>query len=175
LSEFLPGYPVLSNLLQTVARKGGSTLSEASPRTGRDPVLPTLDTDMKAGGGGAGGLGLADIRVLVAEDEAVIALDLEGTLHALGCSVRNAVASGAELLELVRRERPDVVLLDLGLLDGFAGPLAEALRAEGVPFVLSTGYPTELLDDPALRDAPVLRKPYERSELAQTLARLIGR
>ena len=114
---------------------------------------------MKASGGGAGGSDLAGIRVLVAEDEAVIAFDLEKTLRTLGCSVRGTVASGAGLLELVRQERADVVLLDLGLLDGFAGPLAAALRAEGVPFVLSTGYPTEF-DDPALRDAPVLRKPY---------------
>src|SRR5689334_9844671 len=117
---------------------------------------------MKASSGGAGGSDLAGIRVLVAEDEAIIACDLEGELRSLGCSVRNAVASGAELLELVRRERPDVVLLDLGLADGFAGPLAEALRAEGVPFVLSTGYLPELLADPALREAPVLRKPYGR-------------
>ena len=130
---------------------------------------------MKAGAGGAGGPALAGIKVLVAEDEAVIALDLEETLHALGCAVRTAVSSGAEVLDLVRRERPDVVLLDLGLADGFARPLAAALRAAGVPFVLSTGYPTELLDDPARRDAPVLSKPYERSELVQTLARLIGR
>ena len=130
---------------------------------------------MKADASGAGGPALAGIGVLVAEDEAVIALDLEETLHALGCAVRTAVSSGAEVLDLVRRERPDVVLLDLGLADGFARPLAAALRAEGVPFVLSTGYSTELLDDPALRDAPVLRKPYERSELVQTLARLVGR
>ena len=100
----------------------------------RGPVTirpsPTLDTDMKAGAGGAGGPALAGIRVVVAEDEAVIALDLEETLHALGCAVRTAVSSGAEALDLVRRERPDVVLLDLGLADGFAGPLAAALRAE---------------------------------------------
>ena len=59
--------------------------------------------------------------------------------------MRGTVASSAGLLELVRQERPDVVLLDLGLADGFAGPLAASPRAEGVPFVLSTGYPPELL------------------------------
>jgi CheY-like chemotaxis protein len=130
---------------------------------------------MKAGANGAAGPALAGIRVLVAEDEAVIALDLEETLRALGCVVCTATASGAEVLDLVRRERPDVVLLDLGLADGFAGPLAAALRAEGVPFVLSTGYPPERFDDPALRDAPVLKKPYEREELTRALARIVGR
>ena len=65
----------------------------------------------------------------MAEDEAIVAFDLEETLRSLGCSVRDAVASGSGLLELVRRERPDVVLLDLGLADGFAGPIAASLRA----------------------------------------------
>jgi CheY-like chemotaxis protein len=130
---------------------------------------------MKAGAGGAGGAELAGVKVLVAEDEAVIALDLEETLRALGCAVCTATASGAALLELVHRERPDVVPLDLGLADGFAGPLAEALRVEGMPFVLSTGYPPELLDDPVLREVPVLRKPYGRAELTRALAQVVGR
>ena len=98
---------------------------------------------MKAGASGAGGPALAGIRVLVAEDEAVIALDLGETLRTLGCVVCTATVSGAEVLALVRRECPDVVLLDLSLADGFARPLAEALRAKGVPFVLATGYAPE--------------------------------
>ena len=130
---------------------------------------------MKADASGAGGPALAGIRVLVAEDEAVIALDLEESLRSLGCVVYTTVSSGAELLDLVRRERPDVVLLDLGLADGFALPLAEALRAEGVPFVLSTGYPPEVIEDPALRDAPVLKKPYGRAELVRALAQAVAR
>jgi len=145
----------------------------------RGPVTirpsPTLDTDMKAGASGAGGPELAGIKVLVAEDEAIIALDLEETLRALGCDVCTATPSGAEALDLVHQESPDVVLLDLGLADGFAGPLAAALRAEGVPFVLATGYPPEMLDDPVLRDAPVLKKPYGREELTHALARVVGR
>ena len=72
-----------------------------------------LDEDMRTGGGGAGGPDLAGVRVLVAEDEAIVAFDLEETPRSLGCSVRDAVSSGSGLLELVRRERPDVVLLDL--------------------------------------------------------------
>ena len=130
---------------------------------------------MQAGASGAGGSGLAGVKVLVAEDEAVIALDLGETLRTLGCVVCTATASGAEVLALVRRERPDVVLLDLGLADGFAGPLVGTLRTEGVPVVLSTGYAPELLDDPVLRDAPVLKKPYGRVELERTLARALGR
>src|SRR4051794_7845853 len=130
---------------------------------------------MKAGASGAGGPALAGVRVIVAEDEAVIALDLEESLRSLGCVVCTAVSSGAEVLDLVRREHPDVVLLDLGLADGFAGPLAAALRAEGVPFVLTTGYPLRLFDEPALRGAPVVVKPYDARELALTLARVTGR
>jgi CheY-like chemotaxis protein len=134
-----------------------------------------LDEDMRTGGGGAGDPDLTGVRVLVAEDEAIVAFDLEETLRSLGCSVRAAVSSGSSLLELVRRERPDVVLLDLGLADGFAVPIAASLRAEGVPFVLTTGYPLGLFDEPALRGAPVVVKPYDAQELARTLARVTGR
>jgi CheY-like chemotaxis protein len=147
---------------------------EASREPGAIRPSP-LDTDMKASSGGAGGPDLAGVKVLVAEDEAIVAFDLEDTLRALGCSVRSVVATGAGLLDLVRRERPDVVLLDLGLADGFAGPLAAALRAEGVPFLLTTGYPPELFKDPTLREAPVLRKPYDGTELARVLAAVVGR
>ena len=62
-----------------------------------------LDEDMRTGG--AGGPDLTGVRVLVAEDEAIVAFDLEETLRSLGCSVRDAVSSSFSLLELVRQER----------------------------------------------------------------------
>ena len=43
-----------------------------------------------------------------------------------------------------------------------------------MPFVLTTGYPLRLLDEPALRGAPVVVKPYDARELALTLARITG-
>ena len=83
--------------------------------------------------------GLAGARVLVVEGEFVIAVDHQVLLWRFGCEVLGPMASAAEVLVLLRHERPDAALLDVGLADGQAVPVAEALRAAGVPFVLVTG------------------------------------
>jgi CheY-like chemotaxis protein len=116
---------------------------------------------------------LAGATVLVVEDEALVALDLALGLRDLGCIVLGPAADGAQALALLR-QRPDAVLLDLGLRDGFALALVEALAAAGTPYVLTTGYDCEQLE-PALRHAPRLDKPYGREELRRALLRVLGR
>lgn len=99
------------------------------------------------------------------EDEAIQALDLACSLERFGCTVLGPVSTAAEAVELLGRERPDLVLLDFVLQDGTALPLVERLVASGVPFVLSTGQSAALLDHPLLHGAPCLRKPYLSAEL----------
>jgi CheY-like chemotaxis protein len=112
-------------------------------------------------------------RVLVAEDEAIVALDLETMLRGFGYQVLGPVSSTVEALELIGPERPDAVLLDLSLLDGLSVPVAEVLTAMGVPFILMTGY-DYLPDHPALKVAPRLSKPFEAEVLRTELSRLLG-
>jgi two-component system, response regulator PdtaR len=116
---------------------------------------------------------LRDARALVAEDEALIALDLEAALRGLGCEVLGPTPTVAATLALLAERRPDVALLDPGLRDGWAAPVARALAAAGVPFAVVTGHhPARLAADPALRDAPRLAKPYRREDLRAAVARL---
>ena len=124
--------------------------------------------------GRADGSRPAGARVLVAEAEAVIALDLEATLRRFGCAVLGPVASVADALALLGRERPDAALLELDLRDGHAAPLAEALARLGVPFALVTAHDRGGRDGPALDGAARVAKPYGRGELRLTLARLLG-
>ena len=63
---------------------------------------------------------------------------------------------GEKALSLLDGEQPDFALLDVDLKGEHAGPVAAALQARGVPFVLITGYNVRQLNDPALRDAPRL-------------------
>src|SRR3954447_8284015 len=86
----------------------------------------------------------------VAEDEALIAFDLETTLRELGCVVLGPAATAADTLGVLARKRPDTALLDVELLDGPATAVAEACAAWGVPFALVTGYDTETITEPAL-------------------------
>src|SRR3954454_765531 len=83
-------------------------------------------------------------RVLVVEDEYIVALDLEDTLRALGCEVLGPAASVARALALLARERPDAVTLDLNLLDELAVPVAELLASMGVPFLVVGAYSSAL-------------------------------
>jgi CheY-like chemotaxis protein len=117
-------------------------------------------------------LSLEGCKVLVVEDEAVQALDLQCSLQALGCEVLGPASSAAGAIELLGRERPNLVLLDIVLEDGSALLVVGQLVALEVPFALSTGQDRVLLDHPLLRGAPCLRKPYRSTELQQCVREL---
>jgi two-component system, response regulator PdtaR len=117
---------------------------------------------------------LTGATVLIVEDEALVALDLALVLRDLGCVVLGPAADSAQALALLRQQRPDAVLLDLGLRDGFALALVEALAAADVRYVLTTGYDCEQLE-PALRHAPRLGKPFGQEELRQALLQVLDR
>jgi two-component sensor histidine kinase/CheY-like chemotaxis protein len=115
-------------------------------------------------------------RVLVAEDEALLALELETGLRELGCEVVGPARSLAEAQRLAETEpRLAAAVLDVNLGGGeLVFPVADALAARGIPYLLATGYgsagPLEGRDAGAVA---VLRKPYHRQALAVALARVL--
>lgn len=111
--------------------------------------------------------------VLVVEDEFLVALDLERQLLELGCEVVGPVASMREARALVAAEPPDLVVLDVALLDGRSGPLAAELRRAGIPFLLITGYSDGHLEEEVLLAAPRLDKPCDAGALDAVLDRLL--
>ena len=123
-------------------------------------------------GGPPGGAGLRGLKVLLVEDEALIAFDLEGMLRELGCAVVFVAPSGKEALAVLRAERPDMALLDLRLPDGRVTPVAQALATAGVPFAVVSGYGPGWAEEPVLRAAPCLAKPYGRAAVREALTRL---
>jgi two-component system, response regulator PdtaR len=116
---------------------------------------------------------LAGARVLVVEDEFVIALEVEFLLRDFGCEVLGPVPSVARALELLGRERPDAAPLDLDLLGGTAVPVAELLASMRVPFALVTAYDPTPIEAPALRGMPHLGKPVGHDTLRRMLAALL--
>jgi CheY-like chemotaxis protein len=121
------------------------------------------------------GAGFQGLKVLLVEDEATIACDLETTLRELGCAIVFWAFSVDQALAALRTDRPDVALLDLRLADRRSTPVAEALAAAGVPFAVVTGYDQGRLEEPVLCAAPYLGKPYGRTALRQALAQLAAR
>ena len=118
---------------------------------------------------------LAGRRILVVEDEMMIAMLVEDMLLELGCTVVGPVHALAEALELARTEPGlDAALLDVNLAGQPVFPVADALREKGVPAIFSTGY-----GDAGLRDidrgSPVLQKPFRAGDLARALGEALGR
>ena len=111
-------------------------------------------------------------RVLLVEDEMLVVWLLEDMLADLGCAVVGPAASVNQALAMIDAEAIDVAVLDLNLNGQMSYPIADALATRGVPFVFSTGYDKDTLLD-GYRIFPVLQKPFHRSELSDTLAKLL--
>ena len=117
-------------------------------------------------------------RVLVAEDEQIVAFDLEEKLKAMGYTVVGTAASGEEAVELAERERPDVVLMDIKLQGAMAGTEAAKLiqRKTGVPIIFVTAYAGVFLRDPDQMQPPgiCLSKPFSSDQLKSALAAVVN-
>jgi len=108
-------------------------------------------------------------RILVVEDESLVAMLLEDVLTDLGCTIAGPAANAAEALALVARGGLDYALLNVNLGHGATSfAVADALKAMGVPFAFVTGYGIEGVR-PDLRDAPVISKPVDVAALAKLL------
>jgi two-component system, response regulator PdtaR len=118
---------------------------------------------------------LKGLRVLVVEDELVIAMELESLLKRLGCIVLDSAPSIRRALRLLSGVRPDAAVLDVNLQGERVTPVAEALQKQDVPFVLVTGYGIERLHDEALRSAEHVRKPVDEPRLVKALAKVLAR
>src|SRR5215475_15184184 len=116
---------------------------------------------------------LRGARILIVEDESILAMDLETRLKGQGCDVIGLASREAKALELLERDRPDAVVLDLNLNGKLPTDLVDALVARQVPFVIVTGYSKRQFDSPALQGAPRLDKPIKTEELARALSDLV--
>lgn len=108
-------------------------------------------------------------RILVVEDESLIAMLIEDLLLDLGYEVVGPVARVERALDLIEREAIDGALLDVNLGVERSYPIADALSARNCPFVFTTGYGEAGLA-PAHCGRPVLRKPLTRDGLEEALA-----
>ncbi|MBN9596085.1 MAG: response regulator [Afipia sp.] len=109
--------------------------------------------------------------VLIVEDDTLIALDASETISGFGVASVRAARGVADALELIAARAPDFVLLDVGLIREKSFAVAEQLVLQKIPFVFVTGYSGPAALPAALARYPVLRKPYLRDELLDTLRR----
>jgi CheY-like chemotaxis protein len=116
---------------------------------------------------------LSGKRVLLVEDEPIIAMSVEDMLVDLGCLVVGPAFSASAAETLARNEHFDAALLDINMGDGASYPIAVILRERNIPFSFATGYGSGGV--PAgLGHVSVLAKPYTEENLADTLRRLFA-
>lgn len=115
------------------------------------------------------------MRLLVVEDEAMIAMMLEDIIEDLGHRVVEVVASIQEALNKIEEKAGeiDAAVVDANLGGESASPVTDALRRVQIPFVIASGYDTPELQRLGF-DGPCIRKPYLREEVSRALA-AIGR
>lgn len=114
---------------------------------------------------------LADRRLLVVEDDFLIARDLAEAFQALGADVLGPVASVDDALDLLDdTDRIDGAVLDLNLQGEMSYPVADALLARGVPVAFTTGYDQSVIP-PRYAGVPRCEKPVEAAGVVRALFR----
>jgi CheY-like chemotaxis protein len=116
---------------------------------------------------------LAGARVLVVEDEVMVSWMVQDMVSDLGCIVLGPVPSVDQALAMIAAQPIDAAVLDVNLNGQTSYPIADALLALGAPFVFSTGYDGDRVPE-RYRAFPVLQKPLRRSELAETLKKMLS-
>ena len=107
-------------------------------------------------------------RVLVVEDEALIAMLVADMLHDGGGEMVGPAGNLTDAVNLARTAQADVALLDLDLKGTLAYPAADVLRGRGVPLVFTSGYGSGALIQ-RFQDCPMLDKPFDQPSLEQAI------
>jgi CheY-like chemotaxis protein len=107
-------------------------------------------------------------RILIVEDELLIAMEVQDLLSDLGAEVVGPFGHLKPAVDAVHRESLHGAVLDVRLDGETIQDIAEILVARGVPVVLTTGYEKEQLP-PSLQHLPRLRKPFDETELRSLL------
>ena len=116
---------------------------------------------------------LVNRKVLVVEDEMMIAMLIEDMLEEFGCKLVGPANSVPHALELIRNESIEVAVLDLNLDGADTYAIADALQQKNVPFIFATGYGSRGLRR-EYEDRRVLQKPFQQKDLEMALTEALG-
>jgi PAS domain S-box-containing protein len=106
-------------------------------------------------------LAISGNRVMIVEDEALVAMVVSESLSLLGCSVVGPFSRCADAIAAVEADEVDAAILDVNLDGEMVYPLADVLAEREVPFIFVTGYGAESIDR-RFAHIPVIQKPVER-------------
>jgi DNA-binding response OmpR family regulator len=114
------------------------------------------------------GTELVGLRLLIVEDDYLVAADMCSSLQRRGATILGPVPNARRGRELAQHQRPDAALLDINLNGQLAFELAHELQEAGIPTIFTTGYDAEFLPQ-TLRNSPCLQKPVNLNALVHLL------
>jgi len=118
---------------------------------------------------------VAGKRILVAEDETLIAMVVEDMLTELGYELAGSAHSVQGAMQVISGgEAINAAILDIELSDGVSWPIAAALQQGNVPFAFSSGHGADAKIDTRFANAPVLDKPFDTAALGDVLHQLLN-
>ncbi|RDW12058.1 response regulator [Paracoccus thiocyanatus] len=112
-------------------------------------------------------------KVMVIEDETIIAMDLKGIVQAMGHDVTGIARTHAAAVDLAHQKRPDLILADIQLADGSSGIEAvnELLASMGdIPVIFITAFPERLLTGDRPEPAFLISKPYSEEQVRSAVS-----
>jgi DNA-binding NtrC family response regulator len=112
-------------------------------------------------------------RVLVIEDESMVAMLLEDTLTDMGCEIVGMASRYKDAAAKAASLSFDVAVLDINLNGEHTVPIAEMLAERGTAFVIATGYGAANLPR-SLQEVPVLQKPFHVQDLKRAICEALA-
>jgi DNA-binding response OmpR family regulator len=116
---------------------------------------------------------LTGLRILLIEDEPLLALWLEDILIELGAVVIGTAVTVAEAMAAIVNDPPEAVILDMNLQGMSAVPVATFLEERSIKFIITTGGYVDPSRELEFAGAPMLAKPYSHDQLAKALIFLL--
>lgn len=117
---------------------------------------------------------LKGLRVLLVEDQMIVAMQVEDVLREAGCEVIGPAGTLHTAMTLAQSEALDAAVLDINLDGEKTFPLAEQLQRRNIPFILATGYGESVLPQ-KWRDLPRLSKPFRGEQLTRLMEIICSR
>jgi PAS domain S-box-containing protein len=112
-------------------------------------------------------------RVLLVEDEALVAMMIQEFLTEYGHSVIGPISTMSAAALIAKDGDFDAAILDINLGDGMVYPVADTLSARGIPFVFVTGYEADTVAE-RFSEVPILQKPIERQMLQKLFVQSVN-
>jgi DNA-binding response OmpR family regulator len=112
-------------------------------------------------------------RILVVEDDPMLAMNVEQLLEDAGCAVVGPCATVGRALEIASRGGMDAAILDVNLRGEMIFPVADRLAEAGIPFVIVSGHSRDLLP-PRHRGCRYLSKPFADNDLIATVQTMLS-